>query len=111
MVRRVEITGLKAVSEAYLRRIIKTREELPFSRSQVEEDVRELLRSRKFLAAFATTAVEEGQAVVVFNVQEKPAIVSVEIEGNKKFTDQELYELTPAAGAVLDAYEVNRAPA
>ncbi len=109
MVRRVEITGLKAVSEAYLRRIIKTREELPFSRSQVEEDVRELLRSRKFLAAFATTAVEEGQAVVVFNVQEKPAIVSVEIEGNKKFTDQELYELTPAAGAVLDAYEVNRA--
>jgi outer membrane protein assembly complex protein YaeT len=109
VVRRVEITGLKAVSEAYIRRMIKTREDQPFTRAQVEDDVRELLRSRKFLAAFATTSVEEGQAVVVFNVQEKPAIVSVEIEGNKQFTDTELYELTPAAGAVLDTYEVNRA--
>ncbi len=108
-IRRVEIVGLKAVSEAYVRRILKTRQEQPLSRRQVEEDVRELLRSRKFLAAFATTSVEEGQAVVVFNVQEKPAIVSVEIEGNKRFTNEELYELTPAAGAVLDVYEVNRA--
>jgi len=109
VVRRVEFDGLKAVSEAYLRRIVKTREEQPFSRAQAEEDVRELLRSRKFLAAFATTGVAEGQAVVVFHVQEKPAIVSVELEGNKKFADKELYELTPAAGAVLDTYEVNRA--
>jgi outer membrane protein assembly complex protein YaeT len=108
-VQRVEITGLKAVSEAYIRRILKTREDQPFSRTLVEEDVRELLRSRKFLAAFATTSVEDGKAVVVFSVQEKPAIVSVEIEGNKQFTDKELYELTPAAGAVLDTYEVNRA--
>jgi outer membrane protein assembly complex protein YaeT len=109
VIRRVEIVGLQAISEAYVRRLVKTREDQPFSRRQVEEDVRELLRSRKFLAVFATTRVEEGRAVVIFNVQEKPTIVSVELEGNKRFTDAELYELTPAAGAVLDLYEVNRA--
>jgi outer membrane protein insertion porin family len=106
---RVEFTGLKAVSEGYVRRLVKTRQDQPFTRTQVEEDVRELLRSRKFLAAFATTSVEDGRAVVTFHVQEKPAIASVELEGNKVFTDKELYELTPAAGGVLDTYEVNRA--
>jgi outer membrane protein assembly complex protein YaeT len=109
VIRRVEIVGLEAISEAYVRRLVKTREEQPFGRRQVEDDVRELLRSRKFLAVFASTRVEEGRAVVVFNVQEKPTILSVELEGNKQFTDAELYELTPAAGAVLDLYEVNRA--
>ena len=108
-VRRVEITGLQAVSEAYIRRVLKTREEQPFSRALLEEDVRELLRTRKFLSAFATTGVEEGQAVVTFTVQEKPALTSVELEGNKRFTDAELFELTPTAGAVLDLYEINRA--
>jgi outer membrane protein insertion porin family len=105
---RVEINGLQAVSEAYIRRTLKTREEQPFSRRQVEDDVRELLRTRKFINAFATTRVEEGQAVVVYSVQEKPAIASVEIEGNKRFADKDLYEMTPTAGAVLDLYEVNR---
>ncbi len=106
---RVDIEGLRSISEAYIRRTIKTRADQPFSRPQVEEDVRALLGSRKFLAVFATTAVEENRAVVVFHVQEKPSILSVEIEGNKAFTDAELFELTPAAGAVLDRYEVNRA--
>ena len=108
-IRRVEISGLQAISEAYIRRLLKTREDQPFSRKQVEDDVRELLRSRKFLAAFAATRVEDGQAVVVFTVQEKPTIVSVEVQGNKKFTDAELYELTPTAGSVLDRYAINRA--
>ena len=111
LVKAVEINGLDTISEAYIRRIIKTRAGQPFARRHVEEDVRELLRSRKFLAAFANTRVEADQVVVVFTVQEKPEVVSVEIEGNKKFTDNELYELTPVPGAVLDRYEVNRARA
>jgi len=109
VVKRVEIIGLQAISEAYIRRVIKTREEQPLVRKQVEEDVRELLRSRKFLGVYADMGVEDNQAVVVFHVQEKPTIAAVEVQGNKTFTDAELYELTPAAGAVLDMYEVNRA--
>ncbi len=109
LIRAVEIRGLEAIGEPFIRRTIKTREGQPFSLRQTEEDVRELLRSRKFLAAFATTRMEDGQVVVVFNVQEKPTIVSVELEGNKRFTDAELFELTPAAGEVLDQYAINRA--
>ena len=63
----------------------------------------------RFLNAFATTQVEGGEAVVVFTVQEKPEIATVEIEGNKQFTDDDLYELTPSAGDVIDAYDIRRA--
>ena len=106
---RVEIRGLESISESYIRgRLLKTRAGQPFVQRDVETDVRELLRSRKFVAAFATTAVENGEAVVIFTVQEKPEILSVEIEGNKKFTAADLFELTPVAGAPLDRYEVNR---
>jgi outer membrane protein insertion porin family len=108
LIRRVEIEGLQTISEAYVRRVVKTREGQPYRRAQVEEDVRELLRSRKFLNAFATASVEENQAVVRFTVQEKPTIVSVELEGNKRFRDEELFALTPAAGDVIDAYEIRR---
>ncbi|MGD8453305.1 MAG: outer membrane protein assembly factor BamA [Phycisphaerae bacterium] len=108
IVRRVEIVGLETISEGWFRRSIKTRESQPFSRRQVEEDVRALLRSRRFLNAFADTKVEENQVVVTFTVQERPTIATVEIEGNKVFTDDKLYEVTPAAGDALDVYDVRR---
>ncbi len=108
LIKRVEIVGLETISEAYVRRVIKTREAQPFQRRQVEEDVRELLRSRRFLNVFATTAVEEAQAIVTFTVQEKPEILTVELEGNKRFSDSTLFALTPAAGDALDAYDIRR---
>ncbi len=107
-IKAVEIQGLQHLSEAYIRRTIRTREGQPYVRKDVEEDVRELLRSRKFVAAFASTRTVDGEAIVVFTVQEKPEVVSVELEGNKKFTDAQLFEVTPVAGTPLDRYEVNR---
>jgi exonuclease SbcC len=44
VIKRVDVCGLETISEAYVRRVIKTREGQPFRRAQVEEDVRELLR-------------------------------------------------------------------
>lgn len=109
MVQAVEIQGLEAISEAYVRRVIKTRPNQPFAIRQVEQDVRELLRTRKFLAAFADSRVADGQAIVIFTVQEKPTLLSVEIEGNKKFKDNQLYEFTPVPGGVLDVYALRQA--
>ena len=108
VIQRVEIHGLQTISEAYVRRTIKTRESQPYQRRQVEQDVRELLRSRRFLNAYATTEVENGRVVVIFTVQEKPEIVSVELEGNKRFPDAELYEFTPSSGDVIDLYDIRR---
>lgn len=108
IIKRIEVRGLDAISEGFILRMIKTREEQNLSNRQLRQDVRELLRSRKFVNVFAETRVEDGRAVVVIHVQEKPEIRTVEIEGNKRFTDVELFDFTPASGQVIDMYEINR---
>jgi outer membrane protein insertion porin family len=109
IIRRVEVRGLEAIGEGFVRRIIKTRAGQTYTRRQVQDDVRELWRTRKFLNVFADTAVEEGEVVVTFRFQERPEILSVEIEGNKRFSDEELFrELAFTAGSVLDMFEINR---
>jgi outer membrane protein insertion porin family len=107
-IKRVEVKGLESMSEGFVRRTVKTRESQPFARNQVQEDVRELLRTRKFLDVRAETRSEDNQAVVIFLVAEKPTIKSVEVEGNKQFTTEELFkELSFASGGVLDRFEIN----
>lgn len=108
-VRRIEFKGLKAISEGFVRRTIKTRESQKYIKTQVEEDLRQLLQTRKFLDVRVETTVEDNEAVVTFLFQEKPVITSVEIEGNKIFTDEELFkELNFTAGSVLDQFDVDR---
>ena len=107
---RVEIVGLRSISEAYVRSaILRTRPGQAYQRDQVEADVRELLRTRKFTNVFADARPEGDQVVVVFTVQEKPLVAEVRIMGNAEFKDEELYELAPTPGQPLDIYEVNRA--
>ena len=106
---RVEMDGLRTISEGFVRRIIKTRPGQPYSRRQVQEDVRELWRTRKFINVFADPSVEDEQLVVTLRFQERPEVLSVEIEGNKRFSNEELYkELSFFAGSVLDLFEINR---
>lgn len=106
---RVEFEGLTTISEAFVRRLVATRAGQPYSDRQVQNDVRELLRSRKFLDALARAYVENNQAVVVFEVREKPEVRTIELIGNKVFTDDELFKLLSfSAGSVLDRFEINR---
>ena len=108
-IRRVEIKGLTTVSESFVLRIIKTREGQPYQPDQTQEDIRELLRSRKFLNAFAEDRLEDGQVVVTIFVQEKPTVASLEVVGNKRFDSARIFrELSFSAGSVLDRYEINR---
>lgn len=108
-IRRVEIKGLTSVSESFVLRIIKTREGQSYAPEQTQEDVRELLRSRKFLNAFAEDRLEEGQVVVTLTLQEKPTVAGLELVGNKHFDNERLFrELSFSAGSVLDRYEINR---
>ncbi len=106
---RVEIRGLETISESFVRRTIRTRAGQNYIRSEVQQDVRELLRTRKFLNVIAEALLEENQAVVIFTLQEKPEIIAIEIEGNKRFSNEDLFkELTITPNTPLDRYEINR---
>jgi len=109
LVKRIEFRGLETISEGFVRTIIKTRAGQPYLERQARADVRELMRTRKFITVFADATLEETQAVVVFTLQEKPEILTVEIEGNKRFTDEELFrDLSFIAGEPVDRYAINR---
>lgn len=107
---RVEVQGLETISEGFVRRVIKARVGQPFSSAQVEEDVRELLRTRKFLSVFAEPPrLENNQVVLVYQLAEKPVVRTVEVEGNKAYSSDELFkELSFAAGQAMDRYEIDR---
>ena len=107
-IERVEIEGLTTISEGFVRRTIKTRAGQNFQLRQAREDARELLRTRKFINALVSARLENGRAVIVFRVREKATIAALEIEGNKRFSDVDLFAEAPAAGDVLDRYDVNR---
>lgn len=109
VVEAVRLDGLQAISEGFVRRIIKTRAEQPFVRQQLQQDVRDLLQTRKFIDVRAETDAGATGVVVTFRLLEKPTIVSVDIEGNRALTDDKLYdEVTVVAGGVLDMFEVTR---
>jgi outer membrane protein insertion porin family len=110
VVGQVELQGLQAVGEGYVRRILKTRAGQGYALTLVQEDVRELLRTRKFIAVSADARLgSDGRAIVTFNLQEKQSIQGLEIDGNRIYDDAELFGLLGfAAGDPLDTFEVGR---
>lgn len=108
-IKSVEFRGLRGVGEAFARRTIKTTAGQPYRPELAQEDVRALLRTRKFLSAVVSVRSEDGQAVVIFTVQEKPEITGVLVEGNKKLKTSELMKvITVAANTPLDRFEITR---
>ncbi len=108
-VARIEFEGLVSVSEGFLRRVIGTRPGQPYAADQIQQDIRDLLLTRKFVDVVAVPQMDNGQAVVRFVVQEKPEIASVQLIGNKAYGDDELFKLLDfSAGAVLDRFEIRR---
>jgi outer membrane protein assembly factor BamA len=106
---RVEIRGLESLGEGYVRRILRTRAGEEFSREDVETDIRELLRTRKFVNVFAEPTQEADRVVVAFVLREKPALNAVIVSGNSELSDSDIYDVLPAPGAPIDRYEIDRA--
>ncbi|MCA9244944.1 MAG: BamA/TamA family outer membrane protein, partial [Phycisphaerales bacterium] len=106
---RVEVSGLETISEGFVRRAVKTRPGQNFSARQLREDYQALVRTRKFLIVQLTPTAEGEGVVVRVEVREKPEIAGVEIDGNKRFTDDQLFaEAIVVAGAPIDRYDIAR---
>ena len=107
-VERVEIKGLETLGEGYVRRILRTRPGEPFSREAVETDIRELLRTRKFVNVFAEPSQVADRVVVTFYVRENPTLNAVLVEGNSDISNDDIYEVLPKAGGPIDRYAIDR---
>lgn len=103
----VEITGLDTVSESYARGVIRIAPGDPLDQDALDNAVRRLLRTGRFLVAEVATQDREGQPVVVFTVVERPLITDIRFIGNAKFKDKKLGELVPLQiGEPVDPFSV-----
>lgn len=105
IVRRVEFSGLKYVADGYARSLIQTAPGAPFESRVVEDDITRLIKSGKFDDVRAEPTRQNGDLVVVFRVEERPLVESVEYVGNKKFKTKDLQDETELkAGAPLSEF-------
>ena len=93
----VTFSGSQAVSEAYLRSVVRTAAGRPYDETVANGDVRRLLRTGKFLSATFETEVTAEGVVVRFQLADRPVITAVRIVGNVKFKDGKLLALVPPA--------------
>lgn len=85
----VEINGNKMVSTALIKKQLRTQKEKPFSRIDINKDIKRLYELNWF--SKISVDVEEGQELkVIFNVIEKPTIAHILFRGNSKIKTSSL---------------------
>jgi len=87
---RVEIQGNQRVEEQAIRVQLRARAGSTFDEAVVDEDVRALYRTGFFDRVEAHWEQRDGQWVLTYRVRERPLIKTVEIEGAKKISREDV---------------------
>jgi outer membrane protein insertion porin family len=100
----IEIKGLKRIDEIAVKSRITQRAGEPISQEKTNEDIKSIFKMGYFDDVRAEIEPFEGGIKLIYVVKEKPAIVKIELQGNKEFDDANLKEkLTITTGAIADA--------
>jgi len=100
----IEIKGLKRIDEIAVKSRITQRAGDPISQEKTNEDIKSIFKMGYFDDVRAEIEPFEGGIKLIYVVKEKPAIVKIELQGNKEFDDTNLREkLTITTGAIADA--------
>jgi outer membrane protein insertion porin family len=99
----LEVQGNEKVETEAILDITRLRAGERFRASEVAQAIRDIYRLRYFKHIAVESRPSEGGVVLVIRVQEKPAIRSVVIEGNKKVTTEDIKEvMNIKAFSILD---------
>lgn len=110
LVKNIEFVGLVRASEIFCRSKMVTAPGKRFSQTVLDEDIRRLVRTGRFVDVRAETTTEQGQTSIRMLLRERQLIVSIEFRGNKKFSDKALSkEFDLAPGEPLNTFSVRQA--
>jgi outer membrane protein insertion porin family len=84
LVTQIDVVGARRVEEATIRFKLKTRAGDPYSPEVVREDVKALFALGYFEDVVVRADIFEGGLKLTFELQEKPSIQSIKVEGNRK---------------------------
>lgn len=102
-VKAIEVHGNQDVSESSIRGVIQTRVGLLLSRDRIQSDIIALHELGQFHDIWVEQVSTSGGVKLIYHVEEKPRIEVVEIDGNKKVDDDDLFDaVTVKAQDVAD---------
>lgn len=104
----ISVKGLKRIEEGSIRAKLSQKIGDPLSQWKTTEDIKTIYKMGYFDDVRVEIQPFEGGIRVIYVIKEKPTIIKVELQGNKKFKDGDLKEkiaLTP--GAIADVTLIN----
>lgn len=103
VIKSIEVSGGRKIEEATIRSKIKSSEGEPFSESTVQQDIKNIYNIGYFDDVSVEIEQFEGGVKLIFNLKEKPTIVSIDFQGNKEFNTEKLQEkITITSGAIAN---------
>lgn len=104
----IEIKGLKRIDAGAIRAKLSQKVQETLSSDKTSEDIKAIYKMGYFDDVKVEIEPFEGGVKVIYTVQEKPTIVKVEFQGNKKFEDSQLREkIGLLVGAISDVTLIN----
>lgn len=108
LVTAIEIKGLKRIEEGAVKNKISLKIGEVISQEKISEDIKLIYKMGYFEDVRVDIEPFEGGVKVIYTVKEKPTIVRVSFEGNKKYDEDRLKEVvTITAGAIADVTLIN----
>lgn len=107
----VRIEGLRVVGETLVRNQIRMEAGEPYDPRVVQEDIVRITHLGRFDAVSARVEPRpDGSVTLTYVVQEQPLIADVQVVGNKRITDQDLFEkILLQAGDPIDPFLIDSA--
>ena len=104
IVNEITIQGLRRIDEIAVRAKITQQTGEPISQDKTNEDIKNIFKMGYFDDVRAEIEPFEGGIKLIYVVKEKPTIIKIDLQGNKKLDDSKLKEqLTISTGAIADA--------
>jgi outer membrane protein insertion porin family len=109
LVNAIEVKGLKRIGEGVVRGKITQQAGELLSDEKVSDDIKAIYKLGYFEDVRAEVEPFEGGVKLIYVVREKPAIVSVDFQGNDKIEDSKLREaVTITPGSISDTVLIQR---
>jgi outer membrane protein insertion porin family len=108
-VARVQIEGLRQVSDTLVRNQLRMLPGEPYDPRVVEEDIVRITHLGRFEAVAARVEpLDDGSVALTYVLTEQPLIADVQFVGNKRLTDQALFEkVLLRAGDPIDSFLID----
>ncbi|MBS3732231.1 MAG: outer membrane protein assembly factor BamA [Desulfobacterales bacterium] len=108
-VKEVKIQGNQRIEDAAILRVIKTSAGDAFDRDRLSADLEAIYQMGYFDDVRVAAEETEDGRVVIFTVEEKPTLRTIEVTGNRVYDDEEVREnIDISSGAILNISRIKR---